>query len=305
MRPRLTRHGARGTPSSSHRRLVGVLLRGRRGRLAALGVLLGVSSALPLAGPQLLRAFIDQAAARRPLAVLGLIAGGYVAVALTRQVLAVAATYGATQLAWAASNDLRATLVRHSLELDLSFHGIHPPGEMLKRVDGDATAVSSFVSSFLLRVVGSGLTLVGVLAVILLEDWRVGLGLVGFAAVAAVTIGRMRNSAVPQATVSGTSTPWTLMAPNQTGVTQWTPGAGRRPLAGRPRSSEVVGTVLVTMVSLCRQGWCRRELRWTARCGARTAACSRHGPRRPAWPGRRATGPPRRRRPCPAPGRAP
>lgn len=200
MRPRLTRYGARGTPSSSHRRLVGVLLHGRRGRLAALGVLLGVSSALPLAGPQLLRGFIDQAAARRPLAVLGLIAGGYVAVALTRQVLAVAATYGATQLAWAASNDLRATLVRHSLELDLSFHGIHPPGEMLERVDGDVTAVSSFVSSFLLRVVGSGLTLVGVLAVVLLEDWRVGLGLVGFAAVAAVTIGRMRNSAVPQAT---------------------------------------------------------------------------------------------------------
>jgi hypothetical protein len=159
--------------------------------------------------------------------VLGLIAGGYVAVALTRQVLAVAGTYGATQLAWAASNDLRATLVRHSLELDLSFHGIHPPGEMLERVDGDVTAVSSFVSSFLLRVVGSGLTLVGVLAVILLEDWRVGLGLVGFAAVAAVTIGRMRNSAVPQATVSGTSTPWTLMVPNRTGVTPWTPGAGR------------------------------------------------------------------------------
>jgi ATP-binding cassette subfamily B protein len=200
MRRSLARHDGRGAPPSSHRRLAGVLLHRRRSRLAGLGVLLGVSSALPLAGPQLLRAFVDQAAARRPLGVLGLIAGGYVAVALVRQALAVAATYGATQLAWAAANELRGTLVRHSLELDLSFHGIHPPGELLERVDGDVTALSSFVSSFLLRVVGSSLTLAGVLAVVLLEDWRVGLGLVGFAAVAAVTIVRMRNSAVPQAT---------------------------------------------------------------------------------------------------------
>lgn len=72
-------------------RLLGTLLRGRRGRLALLGLLLAVSSALPLAGPQLLRAFIDQAVAGRPIAALALIAGAYVAVALSGQALAVTA----------------------------------------------------------------------------------------------------------------------------------------------------------------------------------------------------------------------
>jgi ATP-binding cassette, subfamily B, bacterial len=181
-------------------RLLGALLRGRRGRFALLGMLLAVSSALPLAGPQLLRAFIDQAVAGRPIAALALIAGAFVAVALLRQGLAVAAAYAATQLAWTVTNDLRGLLLRHALELDLSFHGVHPPGELIERTDGDVTALSTFVSSFVMRVVGSALTLTGVLVVVLLEDWRVGLGLAAFAAAAAVTITRLRNSAVPQAT---------------------------------------------------------------------------------------------------------
>jgi ATP-binding cassette, subfamily B, bacterial len=181
-------------------RLLGRLLRGRRGRLALLGLLLAASSALPLAGPQLLRAFIDQAVAGRPIAALALIAGAYVAVALAGQALAVTAAYGATQLAWTVTNDLRGLLLGHTLELDLSFHGTHPPGELIERTDGDVTALSTFVSSFVMRIVGSALTLAGVLVVVLLEDWRVGLALAAFAAVAAVTIGRLRNSAVPQAT---------------------------------------------------------------------------------------------------------
>jgi ATP-binding cassette, subfamily B, bacterial len=181
-------------------RLFGALMRGRRGRLALLGVLLAVSSALPLAGPQLLRAFIDQAVAGRPIAALALIAGGYVAVAVSRQVLAVAAAYGATRLAWTITNDLRGLLLRHTLELDLSFHGTHPPGELIERTDGDVTALSTFVSSFVMRVVGSALTLTGALVLVMLEDWRVGLGLGAFATVAALTIARLRNSAVPQAT---------------------------------------------------------------------------------------------------------
>jgi ATP-binding cassette subfamily B protein len=180
-------------------RVLGGLLSGRRGRLALFGVTLAVSSALPLAGPQVLRAFIDDAAAGEPLAVLGLIAGGYVAVAIARQALVVAATYGATHLAWTVTNDLREVMFRHILKLDLSYHGSHPPGELIERADGDVTALSTFVSSFVVRVVGSALTLVAVLVLVLLEDWRIGLGMVGFAAVAAVTIARLRTSAVPQA----------------------------------------------------------------------------------------------------------
>jgi ATP-binding cassette subfamily B protein len=92
--------------SNSQRRLLGTLLRGRWGVLALSAVLLAISSTLPLAGPLLLRAFIDQAIAGQALAALTIIAGAYVGVALARQVLAVAAAYRATRLSWHVSNDV-------------------------------------------------------------------------------------------------------------------------------------------------------------------------------------------------------
>lgn len=181
------------------RPLIAVLASGRHAQLAGLGLLVLASSALPLAGPQLLRMFIDNAMLARPLPLLALLAGGFLAVSLVHQVVTVVVGYVSTHLAWVATNALREELARHVLELDLSFHDGHSPGELIERTDGDVTAVASFVTSFVVQVVGSMLTLLGVLAVVFLEDWRVGLGMVGFVVVAAVTIAVLRNFAVPEA----------------------------------------------------------------------------------------------------------
>jgi ATP-binding cassette subfamily B protein len=186
----------------SHWRLFALLLRGRRRQVGVLALILAASSALPLAGPQLLRAFIDDAAAGRPLSSLAAIAGLYVAVALLSQATGVAVTYAATRVAWTATNDLRGSLARHLLRLDLAFHGRHPPGELIERADGDVTALSTFLSSFVPRVAGGALTLVGVLVAVALEDWRIGLALALFAAVVAATIARQRDAAVGQATAN-------------------------------------------------------------------------------------------------------
>jgi ABC-type multidrug transport system fused ATPase/permease subunit len=180
--------------------LFALLARGRRVQLAGLGALLVVSSAAPLAGPQLLRVFIDEAVAGRPLSLLALIAGGYVVVSFAQQGIGVAVAHASAHLAWVATNDLRHRVARHVLGLDLSFHEQRSPGELIERTDGDITALASFVSSFLVQAVGSVLTLLGVLIAVLVEDWRVGLGLAAFAVVAGVTIGRLRRSTVPTAT---------------------------------------------------------------------------------------------------------
>lgn len=180
-------------------RLIAVLARGRHRQLAGLGLLLVASSAAPLAGPQFLRRFIDNAVDGGSLSLLTLHAGGFLAVALLQHVLAVIVGYFSTHLAWVATNDLREEVARHALELDLPFHDGHSPGELIERADGDVTALSSFVTSFVVHVAGSTLTLLGVLMVVLVEDWRIGLGMVGFVVIAAATIGRLRNFAVPWA----------------------------------------------------------------------------------------------------------
>jgi ATP-binding cassette subfamily B protein len=175
------------------------LLRPHLGRLAALAVVLAASSALPLAGPQLIGAFIDLAVGGGTTRALGAIAVAYIAVALAAQALVVATTYAADRLAWTAGNELRNRLARHALGLDLDFHGAHPPGELIERVDGDVTALSAFVSSFVLRVAGSALTLAGVLVALLLEDWRIALALSVFLALAVGIVARSRSAAVAHA----------------------------------------------------------------------------------------------------------
>lgn len=179
-------------------RLVAVLAEGRYAHLAGLGLLVLAGALLPLAGPQLVRLFIDAVVLDRPLALLVLVAGGFLAVSLVHQVVTVAVAYASTHLAWVATNALRERIARHVLDLDLSFHDEHTPGELIERTDGDVTALASFVS-FLVQVAGSTMTLAGVLVVVFVEDWRIGLGMAGFVLVAALTIGRLRDFAVPLA----------------------------------------------------------------------------------------------------------
>jgi len=185
---------------ASRQRLVAVLVRGRRKQLAGLGILLLASSAIPLAGPQLIRLFIDQAVLGRPLRLLAMIAAGFLAVSIVNQVLDVVVAYFSARLAWDTTNALREEVADHVLQLDPAFHDRHTPGELIERTDGDVTALSEFVSSFVVQIVGSTLTLIGVLVLVFLEDWRLGLGMVAFVIVATATIAALRNVAVPRAT---------------------------------------------------------------------------------------------------------
>ena len=157
------------------------------------------ATALPLAGPQLLRRFIDQAVASRPTSALLGTAALYLAVTLTAQFVTVVATYAASKLAWTTTNQLREDLVEHILGLDLAFHGQHTPGELIERVDGDVTSLADFLARFLFQVIGSALLLVGAVVLVFVEDVRVGAALVAFLAVAAVVVTRMQRAAVPRA----------------------------------------------------------------------------------------------------------
>ena len=71
---------------------------------------------------------------------------------------------------WLTTNDLRADLMAHCLDLDPGFHETHPPGELIERIDGDLTGLSVFFAEFLLNVVGSLLLLVLVLIVVTVQN---------------------------------------------------------------------------------------------------------------------------------------
>ncbi len=186
-------------PLRQYNQLLLRYLKPQAGQVFLLGVLLLGSIALKLLNPQILRLFIDnvQSPAADPSGLLRL-ALLFLGVAFVQQIAGVAVTYYSENVGWTATNTLRNDLARHCLNLDLSFHNAHTPGEMIERIDGDITALSNFFSQFTVLILGNALLMVGVLSILFLEDWRVGLSISLFVVITIVVMLSSRNLAVPR-----------------------------------------------------------------------------------------------------------
>lgn len=174
-------------------------LRPFRARVLLLAAVLIVGIGFELAAPLILRQFIDAALGSvvvDSLAVLGVL---YLALAVGKQLLSASATYLGADVGWRATNELRADMADHLIGLDMAYHTSTTPGELIERVDGDVTAVSQFIARFMVKLLGSGLLLIGVLIVSWLTDWRMGLGISVYVAAVLLLLVRMRSMAVSAA----------------------------------------------------------------------------------------------------------
>jgi len=178
-------------------RLLAHYLRPQWPRMGLLALILCGAIGVQVVTPLVASRFIDQATsggALRDLIVLALLTMG---LALVGQVLAVAETYVAENVSWAATNALRADLLAHLLRLDATFHTAHTPGELIERVDGDVATLARFFSRFVVYVLGNGILMMGVLGLLYHVDWRVGLGLSALVALALTAMLRIRAVATP------------------------------------------------------------------------------------------------------------
>ena len=180
-----------------YRQMLGRYLRPQRARVLVLAALLLTGIVLQLVSPQIARQFIDLVQAGAAQRAMLLAAGLYLAAALLRSLLLLASSYLGEAVGQSATNALRSDLARHVLSLDLTFHGAHTAGELIERVEGDVTALSQFFSELFLRVISNMLLLVGVLVVLMVEDWRLGLPFTAFALLVALVLGSMRDVATP------------------------------------------------------------------------------------------------------------
>ena len=145
----------------------------RRAVLLLLLLLAGI--VFQLANPQIVGVFIDRAQAAAPISHLIWLAIALIGVTVLGQGTTVAETYVAEDLGWRSTNRLRSDLTRHIFELDGSFHARFGPGELIERVDGDVTAIADFFARFVVQLLGSIVFLAGVLVLLYLIDWRIGL----------------------------------------------------------------------------------------------------------------------------------
>lgn len=183
--------------TTSYLKLMSKYLSRQSGRVAMLAALIVLGIAFQLAGPQILRIFIDAAISGKPLDTLSTTAALYIAVALLCQLIGVLTTYISEKVGWTATNALREDLVGHCLKLDMAFHKEHLPGEMIERIDGDTTALSNLFTKFTVTVLANLLLIVGMAALLLREDIMVGGGVSLFAVIALLVLLRVQALAVP------------------------------------------------------------------------------------------------------------
>ena len=165
--------------------------------VVTLGVLLFLSLGLQLVLPQIIRYFIDEAQKGAPVEALAVAAVAFIAIAVFQQVVQVFATYFSERVGWTATNNIREDLAAHALSLDMSYHNDRTPGEMIERVDGDPNELGTFFSLFIFEMLGSLLLLIGILVLLLREDWRAGLALTAFVVAGMLVLTSIRNIAVP------------------------------------------------------------------------------------------------------------
>ena len=170
-------------------------LRSQRRRVMGLGGLILLSIALQLINPQVIRYFLDTAGSGGPRQALLWAAAAFITFALLRQGMDLATTYLNQVVSWSATNQVRLELARHCLKLDLSFHKQHAPGELIERIDGDVSRLGNFFSQLSPRLLGNGLLLVGILALLLREDGRVGAGMLLYTALTLVLLGLIQRPA--------------------------------------------------------------------------------------------------------------
>jgi ABC-type multidrug transport system fused ATPase/permease subunit len=178
-------------------RLLAHYLRSQWLWMGLLAVILIGTICIQVLTPLVASHFIDLATSGgdvRDLIFLALLSMG---LALVGQGLAVAETYVAENVSWAATNALRADLIAHLLRLDATFHTAHTPGELIERVDGDVATLARFFSRFVVYVLGNGILLVSVLGLLYHVDWRVGLGMSAFVLLALIAMWRIHAAATP------------------------------------------------------------------------------------------------------------
>lgn len=183
-------------PLNRYYALLADYIKPHRFRFVMLSILLLVSIGLQLYVPQLARQFIDFALKQEAIETLVIAAALFILLSLAQQMVGIAAVYVGENVAWLATNELREKLTRHSLRLDMNYHNDTNPGAMIERIDGDVVQLSNFFSQLVIQIFGNILLLFGIVLVLFLEDWRLGIGFAGFAVAMLFVMNLVRNVGV-------------------------------------------------------------------------------------------------------------
>ncbi|MEA2713147.1 MAG: ATP-binding cassette, subfamily multidrug efflux pump [Gemmatimonadales bacterium] len=156
------------------RRLL-VYLRPYRGLALLAVLLLFMSAGLALVGPLLTQRALDVAIPRHDMGLLGTLAVVFLAALLLEFVVEYGQTLLTTYIGQRVMYDLRMQIFGHLQRLSISFFDRNPVGRLMTRVTSDVETLNELFSSGLVTVFGDVFTLVAIMTMMLVVDWRLAL----------------------------------------------------------------------------------------------------------------------------------
>src|SRR3954468_28950 len=146
------------------------------GSLTILAILLLLAGAgLALIGPLLTQRALDVAIPRHDLGLLGTLAGVFLAALLLEFVVEYGQTLLTTFIGQRVMYDLRMQIFGHLQRLSISFFDRNPVGRLMTRVTSDVETLNELFSSGLVTVFGDVFTLMAIMTMMLVVDWRLAL----------------------------------------------------------------------------------------------------------------------------------
>jgi ATP-binding cassette subfamily B protein len=122
--------------------------------------------------PQWLLQFVTRLFGNNTLAILNFAVAAVAVIAIVDAISSYTEKYMTTSVSQLVSHDLRLTVYDHIQRLSLADHDEAQTGDLITRVTGDIEAVQDFITSALFGILIDVLTLVGMITVMFLTNWR-------------------------------------------------------------------------------------------------------------------------------------
>jgi len=151
------------------------LLRPYRGRVALALVAMLAATGAGLAPPYLAGQAIDAGIVTGDSAALTLIVAAFLGVAIVYAAASYAQTYLVGWVGTRALQDLRERIFSHLQSMSIGFFSRRSPGVLISRMTNDIEALNQLVTNGVVTLISSGLTLIGVVAIMLALDVRLAL----------------------------------------------------------------------------------------------------------------------------------
>jgi ATP-binding cassette subfamily B protein len=148
------------------------LFRPYRGRLAVVGLLVGLSSLVSVASPFLLRAILDTAIPQGRTGLLALLALGMIATAVANGVFGVLQTLISTTVGQRVMHDLRTSVYERLQRMSLAFFTRTRTGEVQSRIANDIGGMQATVTSTATSLVSNLTAVIASVVAMLALDWR-------------------------------------------------------------------------------------------------------------------------------------